>query len=399
MKNVFKILSLALLLALGVSCEPLENEVYCDELSFTEQGSFDGDYYYANINANEISVDEEVSYEWKVNGEVQNNTSSYLFLELEEGEYEICVSIETSDCPLGVTYCDTLVVENDDESNEEEEEESECEITTYPFTYYDNDGNAVVGIEIDGLTSDSDIYYEWKIDGEYIDNEGSGYLESTFTENGTYEICVMAETPECPTGVIACETIIIDEIEEEEESVCEITTYPFTNYEYDGKAIVGIEIDGLGDTPNEVYYEWKVDGEYVDNDGSPYLESTFTENGTYEICVMAESPDCPQGAIACETIVIDQIVEDTCDVNIDHTLTYYESESTVLGSFEAYGEAEMFDVENWFMWSVNGEAVNSNYSNVFYYNFSENGTYEICFEPEVREGCEGICKTIVIDQF
>ena len=308
MKNVFKTLALLALIALGIiACEPLENETYCDELIFTEQGSFDGDYYYANIQATEVSIDEEVTYEWKVNGEVQNTTSSDIFLELEEGEYEICVSIETSDCPLGVSYCETLVIESDEDSieMEVEEEETTCEITTYPFTYYNNDGNAVVGIEI----------------------------------------------------------------------------------------------DGLGDDPNEVYYEWKIDNEYIDNEGSAYLESTFTENGTYEICVMAETPECPQGVIACETIVIDEITEDICDVNIDHTLTYYENESTVLGSFEAYGDAEMFDVENWFMWSVNGEADYTNYSNVFYYNFSENGTYEICFEPEIREGCEGICKTIVVDQF
>ena len=318
MKNLFlKLIAFAIILVTTVSCEDSENEAYCEGLTFSYEGGFDGDYYYATLKATEVSIDENVVYEWTVNGEIQDTTSSDIFLKLAEGDQKICVSIATTDCPLGVSYCETLSIENEDDTSEKatEEENDEtteekvsCEITTYPFTYYNNDGNAVVGIEIDELESENDnVYYEWEINGEYEDNEGASYFETTFTENGTYEICVLAETPECPNGVIACEAIVINQIEEEEEVSCEITTYPFTYYNNDGNAVVGIEIDELESENDNVYYEWEINGEYEDNEGASYFETTFTENGTYEICVLAETPECPNGVIACETIVIDQI--------------------------------------------------------------------------------------------
>jgi len=57
------------------------------------------------------------------------------------------------------------------------------------------------------------IIYEWFIDGDFIELDGGQGADNTlffeFTP-GTYEICIKAETPDCPLGTEFCLPLVVE---------------------------------------------------------------------------------------------------------------------------------------------------------------------------------------------
>uniref|UniRef100_UPI000550B519 hypothetical protein n=1 Tax=Aquimarina pacifica TaxID=1296415 RepID=UPI000550B519 len=200
--------------------------------------------------------------------------------------------------------------ENDDESNENEA----CELSYLRTFIQDTDGStSVILFESTELTSESDVKYFWSVDG-IAQEDHDTTLEYTFTENGEYEVCIFAETPECPNGVEYCDTITIEYISDEIR--CEIShTNTVIQNTNNSTSVILFESTELI-SEYDVKYFWSVDGIFQE-DHDTTLEYTFTENGEYEVCISTETPECPYGVEYCETINITSITEETsCEMSI-----------------------------------------------------------------------------------
>lgn len=90
--------------------------VGCPEMEFTYTNASSAEYTFT---ADFPGIDTLEFYGWLINdvdltGEdegTENNGDNILnYTFTASGTYEVCISTETSDCPAGVTYCQTIVV-------------------------------------------------------------------------------------------------------------------------------------------------------------------------------------------------------------------------------------------------------------------------------------------------
>ena len=79
------------------------------------------------------------------------------------------------------------------------------------------DGGVFGEFIAEGIVSESSVVYEWKINDEFVfnetvftNNEDNHVLVYEFTENGSYQVTVLVETPECPNGASYTETITVN---------------------------------------------------------------------------------------------------------------------------------------------------------------------------------------------
>lgn len=270
------------------------------------------------------------------------------------------------------------------DENEEEPNEVSCELS-FESTLIINDSTneADYIFEASGLESKNDITYSWTIDGENTD-ETSNVLNYVFIENGTYTVCILTETPECPSGVESCQEIIVDSLPESTDECPEISFEAL------------IQNDGYSfqasNQPDSVTanYVWSIDNEYIEGnffDGSnnEYFAHNFTENGTYNVCVFIETPECPNGIEYCEDVIIDTI--DECpEVTFEYVLQ---------NSIYTFMASTSTEFDSRYSWSVNGEFIDNNAVEIedsknFTYDFPENGIYNICVSIETPECPQGI---------
>ncbi|KAA1246466.1 hypothetical protein [Aquimarina sp. RZ0] len=103
----------------GISyCKIIEIEapaITCPDLYFDieQEGDSSGYNFWTNVDGLN-----GVTYEWLINGEVvdreivdSSDRDNYLYHQFEEGTYEICIATETQNCPNGILFCKTLVIE------------------------------------------------------------------------------------------------------------------------------------------------------------------------------------------------------------------------------------------------------------------------------------------------
>lgn len=190
------------------------------------------------------------------------------------------------------------------DNDQEEPNEILCEIS-FESTLIENDSEneADYVFEATPLESESNVVYSWMIDGINID-ETSNVLNHVFIENGTYTVCVLSETPECPNAVRSCQDIIVDSLPETTDG-CPVISFEVVveNNEYIFIASSDIELD--------TRYSWFVNGEFINNDitleNSNSFTYTFPENGTYTVCASIETPECPLGVEYCNTIDVSNV--------------------------------------------------------------------------------------------
>jgi len=172
------------------------------------------------------------------------------------------------------------------------------------------------------IEEDAVVSYEWEIDGKSVAigtaNDPKRILNYKFEANGSFEICVATETPECPEGVKTCKTIKIEGLENDKPEVVESTkcsdlifaaevieNQEPQNVKYKFEASEIIEEDAV------VAYEWKIDGKSISagsaKDSQRTLYHKFEANGSFEVCVATETPNCPQGVEFCKTIKVEGI--------------------------------------------------------------------------------------------
>ena len=197
MKKFTTYYSIVLLILLSItSCSTDDqNVISCPELSF--EASLDNDVYFFHP----VSFDgiDDVIIEWSIDGEFIENVpgnDSFSF-QFQPGTYEVCMAVETPECPEGVSFCETIIVE---------EPAAICPELAFEAAL-DNDEYFFHPVSFDGI---DDLTIDWSIDGEFIENVPGNDSFSFQFEPGTYEVCMAVETPECPEGAIYCDTITVN---------------------------------------------------------------------------------------------------------------------------------------------------------------------------------------------
>lgn len=275
-----------------------EVEERCPEISFEkelEPGTVGTYTFEANIDPDQ-STSEIL---WLVDGEVIENatdpatvTNRVFTYQFENGVYEVCLKVITETCEEGVVYCKEVEVNATHCPELAFEAEQDGDNPAYYFY-----PAAFEGIQ--------DVQLDWFINGDFVgsssDTPNNDPFYWQFAASGSYEVCLAVETPNCPEGVTYCKTVVI-----EDAIVCPDLFF---------------EIEQEGDTPGynfyadftgieDVSYEWLINGEYIEseiadsNTKDDYLYYQFA-SGTYQICIIAETPNCPNGIEYCKTLVVE----------------------------------------------------------------------------------------------
>ncbi len=313
------LLSIVTLLLGLASCEINEEFDRCPELKFTfskldsivhsekvndtlptdtvPNDSLVGGYYKFIADFPDI---EETAYEWFVNDSL---VDSELILDDRDnmyvgffgpGTYKVCIFSETPDCPEGISFCETLVVRESNPAC------PELRFSTRTDTLSSGEVKYKFIADFKGI---EEISYGWFINGDLVEDSAPdeiNYLRWDFEEAGVYEVCIKTETPNCPEGASYCEEVIV-----REGIVCPDL---FFEYEQDGDNIAYYFYPGAFEGIDEVTLEWFVNEEYVGSSpefphNNPFYYQ-FDGAGRYEVCVMVETPDCPNGISFCKVIEI-----------------------------------------------------------------------------------------------
>lgn len=335
----------------------------------------------------------EVSYGWFINGEFVEDSSpnedNYLIWDFEvPGRYEVCIGTETPDCPEGVMYCKVIEVEEVDERCPEISFTKELEPGT--------DNTYVFEANIEQTDNNIEGEILWIVNGEVIENpsgseDGNRILIYQF-EDGVHEVCLKVITENCPDGVTYCKEIRVGE-----NNCPEL----FFEAEQDGDNAAYYFYPSAFDGIDDTVLSWFVNGDFVGTSpefphNNPFYWQ-FDGPGSYEVCVMVETPDCPNGASFCKVIEIEDTATDCPELFFE-----YEQEGDTPG-YNFYASFEgMNDVS--YEWMINGdvvdtEMVDSNDRDDYMYTQFSPGTYEICIFTETPDCPNGTsyCKTLVIE--
>ena len=180
-------------------------------------------------------------------------------------------------------------------------------------------------------TDDGTVVYDWSVDGTITTEGGiSGETNQTykykFTKNGTYEVCVLVETVECPTGVKKCESIVIDNIVKKDivqtdkffiketgssldlnGGTCPGMSFEYINVKQD-PALFTLTASEYNEADATIGYTWFVNDEIYASpdakDNKRSIEYRFEKEGEVEICVFIETPKCPNGVKFCREFTV-----------------------------------------------------------------------------------------------
>lgn len=356
----------------------------CPDLFF-ETRELDGPSQYKFIP--DFEGMNEVAFGWTINGEPVGDwtagADNYLIWSFEEaGSYEVCMVTETPECPQGVTYCKVIEIEQDEVRCPEISFVKELvpgTVGTYNF-------EATIS-EIDNATE-----MLWFVNGE-LAQSSDDFFTYQF-ENGVHEVCFQVITESCPNGVRYCKEVVV-----EQASACPDLLF---EAEQDGNSYAYYFYPAAFEGMDDTQLEWFINGNYVgsspDNPHNNPFYWQLDGPGEYEVCLMIETPDCPEGTSFCKVIV----VEDN-NATCPELFFAYEQEGTTPG-YNFYADFEgMNDIS--YVWIINGDVVDSENigtnerDNYLYYQFGA-GTYEICIQSQMADCPNGLvqyCKTLVVD--
>ena len=261
----------------------------CPSLFFSFDNTNPADLGYRFVT--EYSVGFTGTYSWFVNDQfIEDDGPAVQGDDVLEynfdtpGTYLVCIKTETQDCPQGTSYCKEIVVE------------SFCPALFYEFDLEPGSTNYTFTAAFDGI---QEVTYDWTIDGELIETDGGVEGDNILVQDlapGSYSVCLKAITRTCPEGVEFCREIVV-------ASVCPDLFFV---------------AEQEGDTPsynffadfagmNEITYSWTINGDVIEQDGGGNGDNTLFYQfspGTYNVCIIAETPDCPEGTDFCLEIVV-----------------------------------------------------------------------------------------------
>ncbi|MDH7444264.1 hypothetical protein [Aquimarina sp. 2201CG14-23] len=231
------------------------------------------------------------SYSWYVNGEFieidgpNNQGDNILLRDFDApGVYEVCMKAETDNCPEGIEFCKRIEV---------------AALCPELFFEFEQEQGTLEYTFVSNFTGISDVTYQWFVDEQAVEEDGGANGDNMFFSNltpGVHTVCIKTTTPSCPNGVEFCREI----------TVVPICPNLFFTVEQEGNTPsynFTAQFDGIQDTT----YEWRVNGDVIEQDGGPGADNTFSfqfSPGTYEICISAETPTCPDGTQFCEEIIV-----------------------------------------------------------------------------------------------
>jgi len=233
----------------------------CDFVFEISQNECDSIYFYS---PNQMELD------WTVNDQFISFGNDLTFVPTEAGDYTICASIETPDCPNGNTICEVISISPD------------CFVDPCEFNIEQQQYSC------NSFSYTSNIELKWTVNGFFAYNATSIDFEPSAP--GTFVICGMNENPDCPIVDMICDTIIINEdcFEDGCEFEMDMVTYSCSSYTFTSQ--------------DENYVAWYVNQELILTSISMDFEPT--EAGTYSLCAFYETPDCPSGNMICRTVII-----------------------------------------------------------------------------------------------
>ena len=183
-------------------CEDITIEGACPDVRFgTNIDESTGTYEFTLGTTDALT-----SVYWKINGDIVGQEAT-LEKVLDAGTNEVCVVASYEECPNGVVYCETIVVE-------EQGTEAGCPDMFFAYEQDDEVENKYLFYaDFEGIENLE--WYGWYVDDAELEsegtlNEGDNYFEFTFNEVGTHEVCILTETPDCPAGAAYCVEIVIE---------------------------------------------------------------------------------------------------------------------------------------------------------------------------------------------
>jgi len=239
--------------------------------------------------------------------------------------------------------------------------------------------------------------YEWFVDEQSVETENiqnddrDNKLDLSTFDPGTYNVCLKAETPDCPEGVEFCKEITIEESGEEEKC-------PSLSFTQDQNIVIA-DFEGINEL--EVY-EWFVDGELAEtedlgNDRDNKLDLTSYNAGEYNVCLKAETPDCAQGTEFCMAVVVSESnpSDDDCP-----DLSFIEEGPILFANFPGIDQLQVYE------WHVDGQLVESedlqsqDRDDLLDINAFGPGTYNVCLKAETPDCAQGteFCMDITIPE-
>ena len=400
--SFIKIACLALL-GLFISCEEKEDdENTCPEFKIEREiQNEDG-----SSSIFKVSDDTNGQFMWYVNDELvleihaDNNRAELAYSFPEAGTYTICAKNLNDECDAEIEACLEVIYDGKDDTVDA------CPDLSITKSLISNDGLTYKFI----ASGAPESRYSWFINDEYVqtvlEGDNDKYLTYEFSENGIYSICVGVETPECPKGVKTC-------VELEIKDVSEITcTLDFETIfkPSDDISIQKVVFEAFGSVSNsDAKYFWIINDKDIKSDNSARLENIFYKNGTYQVCVFTETPECPNGIEYCKEVIVDNIVENTqpaFNITVDNPvqektveacvdLTYdYSISSDNVNKYVL--EATLFEdmMDSNYVWYINKNNADQDVyigsGRVFEYEFTEVGEYTIRAFVETPECPMGV---------
>ncbi|MCK8522786.1 hypothetical protein M0D21_14490 [Aquimarina sp. D1M17] len=386
MKKISIWLITAFAMILGfTSCEVNEEFEGCPEIDITIENEPGSAVYRFIAQLEEL---EDVRFTWTIDdqevttGNIENIIGEILDYRFEPGKHTVCVKVASDDCPIQV--CKEIEVERD--------ENDPCPDLFFESRTYERPSTYKFIADFEGIER---VHYEWFIDGELVEDSNANdpnYLIWNFEEPGVYEVCIKAETPDCPEGTSYCKEI---RIEESDLSCPQVAFEKEMEPGTDGTYVFEAVIEG-NDEVSEIL--WFVNGEHVENPtdqqgGERVLVQEFAP-GVYEVCLKVVTENCPDGVTYCKEIRVDGGCPELsfeAEQDGDNAAYYFYP-----GAFDGIDDVKL-------EWFVNGEYAGSSpefpHNNPFYFQFDGPGSYEVCLMIETPECPNGtsFCKVIEID--
>jgi PKD repeat protein len=334
---------------ISMDCDPICTtiEVFCPECDIDIEIMQQSD---SLLILQAFNYSDGAEIHWFQNGTQVNVGYITTFL-LESGNNIICGSYETPECPQGVEWCETFVLETDPQDDCPTEIEviqgSDC------LTYYFSLNNQAFGNVL------------WDFSEAGAEDSGVG-IDHTYSASGTYTVCAnpisMDCNPICTTVEVVCNECDMDiEVMQQTDSLLVLQAFNYS---------AGAQI------------HWTHNGVQV-NIG--FVTTFLLQPGNNEICAFYETLDCPQGVLWCETFVLETGPVDDCPTQIEvlqgsDCLSFYFSLNNpafgdVLWDFsDAGGEISGIQIDH---------------------TYAASGTYTVCANP-ITMDCDPICTTVEV---
>ena len=337
--------------------------------------------FFAAVNGNEVAFSPffmppmpDMIYAWEFGDGETSTEEAPTHIYDAAGEYEVCMTLSTPDCPP-VTYCNSVVVLDPDG----------CQANfSWEYQWGDPNTDPAFPFGSSSTVCFSNTSFGNVASLEWILSNGDVYTDEEFChtfEPGEQEICLVITTDNGCTDEL-CQSVYI------EEPFCE--------------ANFGYEVNGLTISFNDICWFPAVEWNWDFGDGSTSTEQnpehTYDAPGEYEVCLSVVTTD------GCEsTICMPVIIDDPADCQAH--FQYWQEElwdpdgtpnNTFGGTTLCFQSNSSGGANSW-LWSFGDGTTGS--EEYICHEFPAAGEYEVCLTIENDFGCSStICLNVTVEE-